>query len=83
MQLRENLAKLLEDNRMLSKKVAVLEEDRLILKKAALNLWETANKVCAGHARPTLTLLRMDAQLSPAKVAQGIFGRIAENAVSL
>jgi transposase-like protein len=34
-QLKENLAKLLEDNRQLNKKVAVLEEERLILKKAA------------------------------------------------
>ena len=34
-QLKENLAKLLEDNRQLNKKVSVLEEERLILKKAA------------------------------------------------
>jgi transposase len=34
-QLKENLAKLLEDNRSLSKKIAILEEERLILKKAA------------------------------------------------
>jgi len=34
-QLKENLAKLLEDNRLLNKKIAVLEEERLILKKAA------------------------------------------------
>jgi transposase len=34
-QLRENLANLLEDNRLLNKKIAVLEEERLILKKAA------------------------------------------------
>ncbi len=34
-QLKENLAKLLEDNRQLNKKIAVLEEERLILKKAA------------------------------------------------
>jgi len=34
-QLKENLAKLLEDNRCLNKKIAVLEEERLILKKAA------------------------------------------------
>lgn len=45
------------------------------------NLWEAANKVCIGHARPTLTLLRGD-EPSRAKVAQGLFGRIAENAVS-
>jgi transposase len=34
-QLKENLAKLLEDNRCLTKKIALLEEERLILKKAA------------------------------------------------
>jgi transposase len=34
-QLKENLAKLLEDNRHLTKKIANLEEERLILKKAA------------------------------------------------
>lgn len=34
-QLKENLAKLLEDNRCLTKKIAILEEERLILKKAA------------------------------------------------
>lgn len=32
------------------------------------NLWEAANKVSVGHARPTLTLLRTDA-LSRVKVA--------------
>jgi transposase len=35
-QLKENLAKLLEENRRLNKKVADLEEDRAILKKAAM-----------------------------------------------
>jgi len=34
-QLRENLAQLLEENKRLNKKVATLEEDQLILKKAA------------------------------------------------
>jgi transposase len=34
-QLKENLAKLLEDNRCLNKKISILEEERLILKKAA------------------------------------------------
>jgi transposase len=34
-QLKENLAKLLEDNRHLTKKIANLEEERFILKKAA------------------------------------------------
>ncbi len=34
-QLKEILAKLLEDNRSLTKKIALLEEERLILKKAA------------------------------------------------
>lgn len=34
------------------------------------NLWEAANKVCTSQNRPTLTLLRMDAQPSRAKVAQ-------------
>lgn len=34
-QLKENLAKLLEVNRRLNKKIASLEEDRLILKKSA------------------------------------------------
>jgi transposase len=34
-QLKDNLARLLEENRRLNKKVSVLEEERLILKKAA------------------------------------------------
>lgn len=34
-QLKENLARLLEENRGLNKKISVLEEERLILKKAA------------------------------------------------
>ena len=34
-QLKENLARLLEDNRCLNKKISILEEERLILKKAA------------------------------------------------
>jgi len=34
-QLKENLARLLEENRDLNKKISVLEEERLILKKAA------------------------------------------------
>lgn len=34
-QLKENLARLLEENRRLNKTISVLEEERLILKKAA------------------------------------------------
>src|SRR5437868_14187681 len=34
-QLKENLARLLEENRCLNKKISGLEEERLILKKAA------------------------------------------------
>lgn len=34
-QLKDNLAKLLEENKPLNKKIATLEEERLILKKAA------------------------------------------------
>lgn len=34
-QLKDNLAKLLEENKQLNKKIAILEEERLILKKAA------------------------------------------------
>lgn len=48
-----------------------------------LNLWEAANKVCEGHARPTLTLLKTDASLSRAKVAQSSFGRITKTSVNL
>jgi len=32
-----------------------------------LSLWKASNKVCDSHTRPTLTLLRTDAQPSPAK----------------
>jgi transposase-like protein len=34
-QLKDNLAKLLEENKSLNKKISTLEEERLILKKAA------------------------------------------------
>ena len=34
-QLKDNLTKLLEENKQLNKKIAILEEERLILKKAA------------------------------------------------
>lgn len=37
-----------------------------------LNLWEAANKVCLQHSKPTLTLLRTNADLRRANVAQGL-----------
>jgi integrase len=42
-----------------------------------LNLWQAVNKVCASQKGPTLTLLKMDAQMSLAKVAPSNFGKLA------
>lgn len=47
-QLKENLARLLEENRCLNKKISVLEDERLILKKAAVDP--------TGHCNTSLSL---------------------------